>query len=94
MKLEIREHSFITPEALGREGYGKFCLLAELDAIPFGYGVLHCTQEDDASKHWTLVTTDVEYVRSLLSQPMLQGFEIGRFRIQLGAWPDEWTKRN
>ena len=76
MKLEIREQSFITPEALGREGYGKFCLMAQLAAIPFGYGVLHCIEEDDAKKHWTLVTTDVEYMRSLVSQPILDRFEI------------------
>ena len=31
-----REHSFVTPEALGDEGYREFCLLAELDAIQFG----------------------------------------------------------
>jgi hypothetical protein len=94
MKLEILEHSFITPEALGGEGYRKFCRLAELDAIPFGYGVLHCIQEDDANKHWTLVTTDVEYARSLVNQPILQGFQIDRFRIQRGRWPDEWPKRD
>ena len=94
MRLKIREHSFITPEALGHEGYRKFCLLAELHAIQFGYGVLHCIEEDDANKHWTLVTTDVDYVRSLVRQPMLQEFEIDRFRIQRGRWPDEWIKGN
>ena len=76
MKLVMREHSFITPEALGHEGYRQFCLLAELDAIQFGYGVLHCIEDDDANKHWTLVTTDVEYMRRLVSEPMLERFEI------------------
>ena len=94
MKLEMREHSFITPEALGSEGYRDFCLMAELVAIPSGYGVLHCIGDDDAKKHWTLVTTDVEYMRRLVSEPMLESFEIDKFRIQLGVWPDEWIKRN
>jgi hypothetical protein len=70
MKLVITEHSLITPEDLGGEGYRKFCLLAELDAIPFGYGVLHCIEENDAKNHSTLVTTDVEYMRRLVSQPI------------------------
>ena len=73
----IREHSFITPEDLGSEGYRQFCLMAELDAIQFGYGVLHCIEEDYPNKHWTLVTTDVDYVRSLVSQPILRSL---RFR--------------
>jgi hypothetical protein len=94
MKLVITEHSLITPEDLGGEGYRKFCLLAELDAIPFGYGVLHCIEENDAKNHWTLVTTDVEYMRRLVSQPISEGFEIpiSKFRIELGGWPDEWIK--
>jgi hypothetical protein len=87
MKFLISEHSFITPEALGGKGYREFCRLAELEPLPFGYGVLHCIEEDDANKHWTLVTTDVDYVRSLVSQPILQGVEIDRFRIQRGRWP-------
>ena len=96
MKLVMREHSLITPEDLGSEGYREFCLLAELAAVPSGYGVLHCIEEDDANKHWTLVTTDVDYVRRLVSEPMLERFEIpiDKFRIQLGGWPDEWIKRN
>ena len=94
MRLLIREHSLITAEALGGEGYRKFSRLAELDAIPFGYGVLHCIEEDDAQKHWTLVTTDVDYVRRLVSQPRFEGFKIpiDRFRMQQGGWPDEWIK--
>ena len=67
MKLVIREHSLITPEDLGgSESYRN----SDLPPILFGYGVLHCIEEDDAKKHWTLVTTDVEYLRRLVSQPI------------------------
>ena len=81
---------------MGGEGYRKFCRLAELEAIPFGYGVLHCIEEDDAKKHWTLVTTDVEYIRSLVSQPISERFEIpiDKFRIELGGWQDGWIKEH
>ena len=95
MKLVITEHSLITHEALGGvKVTGNSVCWQSWHAIPFGYGVLHCIEEDDANKHWTLVTTDVEYMRSLVSQPISEGFEIpiDRFRIQLGRWPDEWIK--
>jgi hypothetical protein len=82
MRLLIREHSLITPEDLGGEGYRKFCRFGRAGRHP-GCGVLHCSEEDDANKHWTLVTTDLEYVRNLVAN-RFQRFEIERFRTQRG----------
>jgi hypothetical protein len=49
MKLVIRAHSLITAEDLGGSAiYLDFCLLAKLSPTAFGYGVLHCIEEDDA----------------------------------------------
>jgi hypothetical protein len=96
MKLVPLEHSFITPTALGGlDLYKQFCDLVGLIPVPNGYGVLHCIDKDDAKKHWTLVTTDVDYVRGLIGKPLRKGgFKIppGKFRLRREGWPDEWIK--
>ena len=86
----IQQHSFPLHQSDGAQELSEFFLLANLSPTAFGYGVLHCIEEDDAQKHWTLVTTDVEYVRRLVRRPISEGFEIpvDKFRIQLGGWPE------
>jgi hypothetical protein len=95
MKLVPCEHSFITPEALGgQETYKRLCGLVGLTPVPNGYGALHCIDKDDANKHWTLVTTDVEFVRGLVGREISKALQVpaGKFRLRREGWPDEWIK--
>ena len=97
MNLIAREFSFITPEAMGgKDTYERVCGLVGLEPVPVGYGLVHCIDKDDGDKHYTLVTTDVDYLRGLVGKPQRQrqGLEIPpwQFPLRREGWPDEWIK--
>lgn len=87
------ERSFLTPDELGRD-YRRVCRVAGLHPIRAGYGLIHA--QDARGKHYTLMTSDVEYVRALASAPgeVLAGLTLsaGNFPRYREGWPDEWLK--
>lgn len=99
MALTPREFSFATPEDLGGDRtYQRLCRAANLDPIPGGWGLLHCTRNEDGARV-TLATRDVDYVRLLATGAKVNaivGLAIpdGKFTEQRDGWPDpDWLPR-
>lgn len=95
MTYTAREYAFATPKDLGGTGaYRRFCRAAGLVESSAGWGMLFVTDED--GKHWTTITSDVEYVRLLVegeNAGALAELEIppDKFSRVREGWPDEWT---
>ncbi|HEX2298489.1 MAG TPA: hypothetical protein VHH34_08240 [Pseudonocardiaceae bacterium] len=98
MALTPREFSFATPADLGgTANYRRLCQVARLDPIPGGWGLLHCTRNDNGARV-TLATEDVDYVRLLATgakRDAIAGLTIpdGKFTQQRDGWPDpDWLR--
>lgn len=90
-----REFALLTPEDLGGEAnYRAACVGANLDPIPGGYGLLMAI--DGQGRRYTLMTTDVEYVRMVAeastSPAILAGVELPPDKfLRRDGWPDDWV---
>ncbi|MFJ9161233.1 hypothetical protein ACIRPS_31035 [Streptomyces griseoviridis] len=86
-----REFSFLTPDDLGgTDKYEKFCTRTGLDPIPGGYGCIHAVRGDERV---SLLTTDVEYVRLLVSATpeARAGLRTPpQTYLERDGWPDQW----
>ncbi|MBB5494702.1 hypothetical protein HNR07_005839 [Nocardiopsis metallicus] len=87
------ERSFLTPDELGRD-YRRVCRVAGLHPTREGYGLIHA--RNTQGERYTLMTSDVEYVRTLAGAPgaVLEGLKLsaGKFPRYRRGWPDEWLK--
>ena len=94
-----RELAFLTPTDLGgAANYQRFCLTAGLLPLPDGYGLV--TVVDKYGDHYTLVTSDVDFVRAI-ARATQTGVTAGmpvpiyspnRIWMIRPGWPQEWTE--
>ncbi|WP_335983063.1 hypothetical protein [Streptomyces sp. CA2R106] len=93
-----REFAFATAADLGGpDRYTAWCAAAGLPAVDGGYGLIMAT--DAFGRHVTRLTTDVEYLRTLVvgskvSNGLLANLEVpaGIFTQERDGWPDEWAE--
>ena len=89
--MKAVEYSFLTPEVMGKD-YRRACRTVGLKATASGYGLLYCI--DEAGKHWTRITEDIEYhhvVVARLTKPLpLTMPETEKYDRMREGWPDEW----
>lgn len=91
MNFTPLRYSLATPADFGgTAGYQRFCRAVGLDAISGGWGFLHC--EDDVGDRWTLLTTDVGYLRMLArAGPARLDIPAGKFPRWREGWPEDWV---
>ncbi|WP_435137367.1 hypothetical protein [Actinacidiphila sp. bgisy144] len=94
-----REFAFATAADLGGPDlYTAWCAAAGLPAVDGGYGLIMAT--DVFGRHVTRLTTDVEYLRTLVagskSAGLLANMQVppGVFTLERAGWPDEWAGRS
>jgi hypothetical protein len=91
--VTIREVLLVTPDS--GTAYEAACREHQLQMTPGGWGVLLC--EDKNRAHWTLVTDDLDYVRTIASAGadwrILAGITVPTEKFDLRAgWPEDWRR--
>ena len=96
--LTPKEFVIATPTEISDLGeieeavYRQLCEVGDLEPVPGGYGMLLAVEVDSGAR-FTLVTTDIEYVRALgeADAETMAGLVIPPEKfVQRVGWPDDW----